>query len=102
MTDMRRHSRITTTALALVALLVFYVLSIGPVEWYTSRGYASERTIGVLRTIYNPLYWMEGSETVANFTEWYISLWDPKGFEPADDEDDAVEPPARSDLRGME
>ena len=63
---------------ALIASVVLYPLSMGPVVWLAIRfdwpAPVVDRTLG---TVYAPINWLrQKSETVDNAVVWYGRLWD--------------------------
>lgn len=63
------------------ALLVFYVLSIGPAVAYikTPAGTVdnvSSDIVDRLIAFYTPLFWVLSKNTLLrDFTQWYVDLW---------------------------
>lgn len=56
-------------------LTALYVLSIGPAYWLWHRAYYTGEE-PFYTQLYFPLMFLSSfSETVANWLEWYISLW---------------------------
>lgn len=54
--------------------LLFYVLSIGPMYWVIFRAYRLEGS-AFIYWFYYPLVKLSDIPYVANFFDWYISLW---------------------------
>jgi hypothetical protein len=55
-------------------LLLFYVLSAGPVGWLVNHGYLDWRHANA---VYSPLGWMyERSRAMHRVADWYLKLWD--------------------------
>ena len=59
-------------------LVVVYVLGVGPVTWLVGISDPSDQTIGLLYTLYAPLFWLHDNIAWAeNFLDWYSELWEP-------------------------
>ncbi len=59
-----------------VAVLVLYPLSLGPMCWASVNGYLSRSTIDACALIYGPVRWfMDEHEMLATPLRWYLSLW---------------------------
>ncbi len=61
----------------LMAMLIFYPLSLGPVVWMAENGYLDNSDIRVfVSMVYFPLEWShENNESVEKLLDWYISFW---------------------------
>ena len=68
---------VLAVSLVLVALPLFYVLSVGPVLLLDSLGYFNDRTREVLQGIYGPLAWtIENVPVAGPVIEGYAEWWD--------------------------
>ncbi|MEX2286270.1 MAG: hypothetical protein WD648_04215 [Planctomycetaceae bacterium] len=74
----RKRSGLRTGVAWLVALIVLYVLSIGPAGWLWVHDYISDDTAARLISFYGPLYWLtDHSEVLDEAMNWYGRLWYP-------------------------
>jgi hypothetical protein len=60
---------------ALVAVLVGYPLSFGPLAWLITRDLVPEWSASFLNAYTAPLNWAAQSETVEDVYLWYTSFW---------------------------
>lgn len=60
----------------LVLLPVFYVLSVGPAQWLSNRGYLSQGVESLLGLAYTPLQLLFNNwEPFRNLMIWYLAFW---------------------------
>jgi hypothetical protein len=73
-TDGKRWGRWLTWAWIAVALLLVYVLSIGPAIWFSDRGMIPKP---VVLSIHAPVYWVyeRAPVPIQSGMDWYVGLW---------------------------
>jgi hypothetical protein len=72
----KKRARIVWTALALLAVVVLYPLSAGPVLWISLRTGLPRGGGKVLDTFYEPLIWLRSkSKTADKAFERYFNVW---------------------------
>lgn len=62
----------------LIAVVIVYVASIGPLAWLDSRGFGSDATSKQLqRTVYRPIFytWWHGPRWISSSLGWYTELF---------------------------
>lgn len=66
-------------AIAGLALLALYVLSIGPVEWLSHHDMIPDFAAPVLQVLYAPISFafLQFPEPVREAVQWYVDLWVP-------------------------
>jgi hypothetical protein len=64
---------------SLIGIPVLYVLSIGPVFWFQSRGMVPASVNATLDEFYIPVGWVltYGPKPITDFFDWYLPLWVP-------------------------
>jgi len=72
--------RIWPIVVMLVFLPMFYLLSLGPLNWLAIRGYLPIPLLVVLDPIYRPATWFltwaaESSELAGAIIQWYLDLF---------------------------
>jgi len=77
MTPDRKHPTAAFwITVALVALLVAYPLSAGPVTWIDDRYTLPIWTGPAIETVYSPLVWLSrASKPFSDAYGWYVALW---------------------------
>jgi hypothetical protein len=78
--DQKRNtlSNLSTVVLGLVGVVVFYILSLGPVAWATRRDWISQN---VLQAVYRPLDAFEDSaigDLISRYNQWWVPI--PTGY----------------------
>jgi hypothetical protein len=66
-------------ATVVVAMLLLYVVSIGPACWLAGRNCVPDWAVGPGETIYQPAIWLvqNGPEPIGNAIVWYAAFWLP-------------------------
>jgi hypothetical protein len=72
--DGKRWGRLLTWASVAVALLLVYVLSIGPAIWFSDRGMIQK---SVVASVHAPIYWVyeRAPVPIQSVMDWYVALW---------------------------
>src|SRR5262245_2021622 len=63
--------------LSLVAIQLFYVLSMGPAAWFVWQDWSPDWSFQAYRTFYLPVLFVAraGPRSVYNSLDWYVGLW---------------------------
>ncbi len=75
--DAKEDRKSFAWGILLLAMLIFYPLSLGPVVWMAENGYLGNSGIRVfVQIVYFPLQWFyESNESVEKLLDWYMSFW---------------------------
>ena len=94
MDERRKHGWPFWFAVAMIALPLLYVLSIGPAVRAVNRGILREETLG---TIYSPVIRLAdvGPAPLPKVILWYMGLWNDPNWVPPEDEEFAPSPTPR-------
>ena len=79
MSEMRKMlsaSSWLTWLAAIAAVLVLYLVSVGPLEWLDVLGALSDSARGAVSVYCKPIRWLCGeSELGLRAVSWYVDLW---------------------------
>jgi hypothetical protein len=76
MTDRKKPTAGFWITVVLVAVLVGYPLSVGPLQWLDERGMLSDSWDKPTKVFYAPLDWLvRNSEAARAALSWYVGLW---------------------------